>query len=76
MERFNRRTLVWQLVHPTLPAMMECVAKVRDDRRVELLIERGPVQEAFGVFANTAAAIRTALRFEAEMISRGWQKVG
>lgn len=70
-----QRTLVWQLAHPTLPTMMECVAIRRPDGRVELLIERERVQEAFGVFADAATAVRTAFRFEAEMIRRGWQKI-
>jgi hypothetical protein len=40
-----------------------------------MLIDRGPVREAFGVFANAESAVRTAFRFEAEMIRRGWQKI-
>jgi hypothetical protein len=47
---------------------MECLAFRRDDGRVEVVIERGIVQEAFGIFADTPAAVRTALRFEAEML--------
>ena len=75
MKPGRQPTLVWQLEHQTLLSTMSCTAIVRDDRRVELLIERGRVQEAFGVFADTATAIRTALRFEAEMIERGWRKI-
>ena len=66
---------MWRLVHPTLPAAMECLAFRRDDGRVEMVIERGMVQEAFGVFADTQTAVRTAFRFEAEMLGKGWQKV-
>lgn len=75
MDQRNQMTLVWQLGHPTLPAAMECLAVLRDDGRVEVLIQRGPVQEAVGVFPDTATAVRTAFRFEAEMIERGWQKI-
>ena len=68
-------TLVWQLVHPTLMQTMECTAAVRDDGRVEVLVQRGRVREAFGVFADTATAVRTAFRFEAKMMDRGWTKI-
>jgi hypothetical protein len=75
MDQPNQMTLVWQLVHPTLPAAMECLAILRDDGRVKVLIQRGRLREAFGVFVNTATAVRTAFRFGAEMIERGWQKI-
>jgi hypothetical protein len=68
-------TLIWQLFHPTLMATMECVAYVRDDQRVELLIERGRRKEAFGVFANTRSAVRAAFRFEEQMLTTGWRKI-
>ena len=67
-------TLVWRFVHSTLPAL-ECLAIVEMIGVSRCLIQRGPVQEALGVFANTATAVRTAFRFEAEMIDRGWQKI-
>lgn len=75
MEPGHQHTLVWKLEHPTDATTMECVAFRRPDGRVEVLIERGPVQEAFGVFANAASAVRTAFRFEAQMLARGWQKI-
>ena len=75
MDPRNQMTLVWRLVHPTLPDAMECLAFRRDDGRVEVVIERGILQEAFGVFADTPTAVRTAFRFEAEMLDKGWQKV-
>ena len=75
MDPRNQVTLLWQLVHPTQPTTMECVAMRRNDNRVELLIERGRVQEAFGVFEDTTTAVRTAFRFEAEMLRRGWRKI-
>ena len=68
-------TLVWQLAHPKLTATMECLAFRRDDGRVEVFIERGSVQEAFGVFPDATAAIRAVFRFEADMVERGWRKI-
>jgi hypothetical protein len=75
MDRPNRSTLIWQLFHPTLVATMECVAYVREDHRVELVIQRERRREAFGVFATTESAVRAAFRFEEQMLTTGWQKV-
>ncbi len=41
MHPHNQMTLVWRLVHPTLPAAMECLAFRRDDGRVEMVNEHG-----------------------------------
>lgn len=68
-------TLVWQLAHPTLAEIMECTAARRDDGRIEVIIQRGPVQEAFGVFPDAAAAIHGVFRYESELRERGWRKI-
>ena len=68
-------TLVWQLAHSTLVSTMDCVARRREDGQVEVSIDRGPVQEAFGVFPDTAAAMSAVFRFEALMLERGWRKI-
>ena len=75
MDRTRGVTLVWQLAHSTLVSTMECVARRRDDGQVEVSIDCGPVQEAFGVFPDTTAAIRAVFRFEAQMLERGWRKI-
>ena len=71
----TRSKLAWRLTHPKFVEPMDCVVITRRDKRVEVLIERGNVQEAFGVFTDARTAARVVSEFKAAMTTRGWRKV-
>ena len=68
-------TLVWHLFHPELLATMDCLAYVREDKTVEVLIQQNDQHQPFGVYGDAEAAIHAAFRFQDEMLARGWEKI-
>jgi hypothetical protein len=68
-------TLVWHLFHPRWQATIDCLAYVREDKQVEVLIQQGDLRQPFGVYRNTEAAIHAAFRFEDHMLASGWEKI-
>ena len=70
----DRGTLLWQLKNPT-HQKIDCVAVVRPDGQVQVLIERERDREQRGVFTDASAAVAWALDFERSLLSEGWAKV-
>jgi hypothetical protein len=68
-------TLVWHLFHPQLLATMDCVAYVRDDKQVEVLIQEHDRRQPLGVYGDAEAAIHAAFRFQDQMLASGWEKI-
>jgi hypothetical protein len=68
-------TLVWHLFHPELLATMDCIAYVREDKQVEVLIQQDDERRSFGVYRDAEAAIQAAFRYQDHMLTSGWEKI-
>ena len=68
-------TLVWHLFHPELLATMDCIACIREDKTVEVLIQQHDQHQPFGVYRDAEAAIHAAFRFQERMLASGWEKI-
>jgi hypothetical protein len=68
-------TLVWHLVHPEFLTAVDCIAYVRDDKQVEVVIQHKDQRQPFGVYRDAEAAIHAAFRFPDQMLASGWEKI-
>ena len=68
-------TLVWHLFHPERLATMDCLAYVREDKQVEVLIQQDVHCQPYGVYRDAEAAIHAAFRFQDQMLAGGWEKI-
>jgi hypothetical protein len=68
-------TLVWHLFHPELLATMDCLAYVREDKQIEVLIQQDDQRHPYGVYRDADAAIDAAFRFQDQTLAGGWEKI-
>jgi hypothetical protein len=54
---------------------MDCVAYVREDKEVEVLIQQNDRLRPLGVYRDAETAIHAAFRFQDQMLAGGWEKI-